>query len=113
MSELKAKFRSLETPEGPYELSEAAGGATNLNREVIRLLDFTDQLEQAGDLILGLRPGREMRLVVHLIRNYLSGPLMTSSSLAAASGLSYGTAMRTIERMRRRGLIVQRPGSSQ
>jgi multiple sugar transport system substrate-binding protein len=108
MGELKAKFRSLETPEGPYELSEAAGGAANLNREMIRLLDFAEQLEQAGDSILGLRRGRELRLIVHLIRNYLSGQLTTSSSLAAASGLSYGTAMRTIERMKRRGLIVQR-----
>jgi hypothetical protein len=107
MSELKAKFRSPDTPEGPYELSEAAGGAANLNREMIRLLDFAEQLEQAGDSILGLQRGREMRLIVHLIRNYLSGQLTTSSSLAVASGLSHGTAMRTIERMKRRGLIVQ------
>src|SRR5579883_284733 len=108
MSELKAKSRALETPEGPYELSEGAGGAANLNREMIRLLDFADQLEEAADSILGLRRGREMRLIVHLVRNYLSGQLTTSSSLAAASGLSYGTAMRTIERMKRRGLIVER-----
>jgi multiple sugar transport system substrate-binding protein len=108
MGELKAKFRSLETPEGPYELGDGAGGAANLNREMIRLLDFAEQLEQAGDTILGLRRGREMRLIVHLIRNYLSGKLTTSSSLAAASGLSYGTAMRTIERMKRRELIVER-----
>src|SRR5277367_7166912 len=71
-----------------------ARGAANLNREMIRLLDFAEQLEQAGDSILGLRRGREMRLIVHLIRNYLSGRMTTSSSLAAASGLSYGTAMR-------------------
>ena len=107
MGELKAK--PLETPEGPYELGEGALGAANLNREMIRLLDFVEQLEQAGDSILGLRRGREMRLVLHLIRNYLSGKLTTSTSLAAASGLSYGTAMRTIERMKRRGLIVERP----
>lgn len=108
MGDLKKKSRSSETPEGPYELSEGAGGAANLNREMIRLLDFAAQLEQAGDSILGLRRGREMRLIVHLVRNYLSGQLTTSSSLAAASGLSYGTAMRTIERMKRRGLIVER-----
>jgi multiple sugar transport system substrate-binding protein len=109
MDEMKSKFRPLETPEGPYELSEGAGGPANLNREMIRLLDFADQLEQAGETILGLRRGREMRLIVHLIRNYLSGQLTTSSSLAAASGLSYGTAMRTIERMKKRGLIAERP----
>ncbi len=105
----RGKLRSRETPEGPYELSESAGGATNLNREMSRLLDFAEQLEQAGDLILGLRRGREMRLIIQLVRNYLSGRLTTSSSLAAASSLSYGTAMRTIERMKTRGLIVERP----
>jgi multiple sugar transport system substrate-binding protein len=108
MGEQKTKLRALENPEGPYELSEGAGGAAPVNREMIRLLDFADQLEQAGESILGLRRGREMRLIVHLVRNYLSGQLTTSSSLAAASGLSYGTAMRTIERMKKRGLIVER-----
>jgi multiple sugar transport system substrate-binding protein len=103
------KYRSAAAPEGPYELSESVGGAPKVNREMIRLLDFAEQLEQAGDLILGLRRGREMRLIIHLIRNYLSGYLTTSSSLAASSGLSYGTAMRTIERMKRRGLILERP----
>lgn len=104
----KTKPRSLATPEGPYELAEGTARGASLNREMIRLLDFADQLEQAGDTLLGLRRGREMRLIVHLVRNYLAGQLTTSSSLAAASGLSYGTAMRTIERMKKRGLIVER-----
>jgi multiple sugar transport system substrate-binding protein len=102
----KAQFSP--TPEGPYEVSDEPGGATNLNRNMIRLLDFTEQLEEAGDSLLGLRRGREMRLIVHLVRNYLSGQLTTSSSLAAASGLSYGTAMRTIAQMKRQGLILER-----
>jgi multiple sugar transport system substrate-binding protein len=75
---------------------------------MIRLLDFAEQLEKAGESLLGLRRGREMRIIVHLVRNYLSGKLTTSSSLAAASGLSYGTAMRTIGRMKTRGLVVER-----
>lgn len=108
MGELKAKHRPSRTPEGPYELTEGAGGAANLNREMIRLLDFAEQLEQAGESILSLRRGREMRLIVHLVRHYLSGQLTTTSSLAAASGLSYGAAMRTIGRMKSRGLIVER-----
>src|SRR5579871_5049690 len=102
------KARALDAPEGPYELSEGVGVA-HLNRETIRLLDFVEQLEQTGDTILDLRRGREMRLILHLVRNYLSGQLTTSSSLAAASGLSYGSAMRAIGRMKRRGLIVERP----
>lgn len=108
MGDPKKRPQTFETPEGPYELSEGAGSAVHLNREMIRLLDFAEQLEQAGESILGLRRAREMRLIVHLVRNYLSGQLTTSSSLAAASGLSYGTAMRTIERMKRRGMIVAR-----
>ena len=105
---LRLKHRPSQTPEGPYELTEGAGGAANLNREMIRLLDFAEQLEQAGESILSLRRGREMRLIVHLVRHYLSGQLTTTSSLAAASGLSYGAAMRTIGRMKSRGLIVER-----
>ena len=97
-----------EQTKGPYELTEGAGGAANLNREMIRLLDFAEQLEQAGESILSLRRGREMRLIVHLVRHYLSGQLTTTSSLAAASGLSYGAAMRPIRRMKSRGLIVER-----
>jgi len=108
MAESKAKHRPSRTPEGPYELSEGACRAGNLNREMTRLLDFAEQLERAGESILNLRRGREMRLIVHLMRHYLSGQLTTSSSLAAASGLSYGAAMRTIERMKSRGLIVER-----
>jgi multiple sugar transport system substrate-binding protein len=107
MGGLKKRARSSDAPEGPYETSEGARSATNLNREMIRLLDFASQLEQAGDSILGLRPGREMRLIVHLVRNHLSGQLTTSSSLAAASGLSYGAAIRAIQRMKRRGLIIE------
>lgn len=108
MNKRGARRFALKTPEGPYEGSEGLDGAANINREMIRLLDFVDQFERAGESMLGLRRGREMRLIVHLIRNYLSGQLTTSSSLAAASGLTYGTAMRTIERMKARGLIVER-----
>jgi multiple sugar transport system substrate-binding protein len=108
MGERTPKARPLDAPEGPYELSEGVGAA-HLNREMIRLLDFVEQLEQTGDTILDLRRGREMRLILHLVRNYLSGRLTTSSSLAAASGLSYGSAMRAIGRMKKRGLIVERP----
>ena len=73
MGDLKPKHRPSRTPEGPYELAEGAGGAANLNCEMIRLLDFAEQLEQAGESILSLRRGREMRLIVHLVRHYLSG----------------------------------------
>jgi len=42
-------------------------------------------------------------MITHLVRSHLAARLVTSSSLAAASGLSYGTAIRTITRMDERG----------
>ena len=53
-----------------------------------------------------------MRMITHLVRSHLAARLVTSSSLAAASGLSYGTAIRTITRMDERGLIVRRTRTS-
>ncbi len=49
-----------------------------------------------------------MRMVLHLIASDFDGLLVTSSSLASASGLSYGTAQRTIDDLDARGLIARR-----
>jgi multiple sugar transport system substrate-binding protein len=101
--------RPSTTPEGPYELGESAGEKWQRHPEMLRLLDFIEQVERIGLAHLHLRQGgRETRLIIHLVRNDLLGQLTTSSSLAAASGLSYGTALRTIDRMKRQGLIVER-----
>ncbi len=68
-----------------------------------------EQLQQEATQLLGLSAGqREMRMITHLVRNHLAARLVTSSSLAAASGLTYGTAIRTIVQMGDRGLIVRR-----
>jgi multiple sugar transport system substrate-binding protein len=102
--------RPSTTPEGPYELGETANERQRRNPEMLRLLDFIEQLERIGFAHLHLRQGgRETRLIIHLVRNDLLGQLTTNSSLAAASGLSYGTALRTIGHMKRQGLIVERP----
>ena len=49
-----------------------------------------------------------MRIIAHLVRHHMAGRLVTISSLASASGLSYGTAIRTIEAMFAKGLIIKR-----
>ena len=83
------------------------------NSDMLNLLDFIEQMESEIDECLGLKSGyREVRIVLDLLRNHLSGRLITSTALAVASGLSYGTAMRAIEDMGRRGLIVKRPRTS-
>jgi multiple sugar transport system substrate-binding protein len=97
-------------PEGPYETEDQRKPAGTSNRESMRLLDLAERIEAEGEAALALKQGyREMRMVLHLVRSHLSGQLVTSSSLAAASGLSYGTAMRAIEDMLRRGLLLKRP----
>src|SRR5438552_1840881 len=97
-------------PEGPYETEDQRSAAGSSNRESGQFLDFVEQMEEASARMLALKSGyREMRIVIHLIRSHLSGQLVTRSSLAAASGLSYGTAMRAIDDMQARGLIIKRP----
>jgi multiple sugar transport system substrate-binding protein len=77
---------------------------------MVRFLDFIEKMEDECEQSLPLRFGyREIRIVTCLLRSHLSGRMLTSSSLAAASGLSYGTAVRAIEDMHRRGLIIRRP----
>lgn len=110
MTKLSTKSISPAGPEGPYESLEGVASNWHFNARMLQLLDFIEQIERAGDTLLSLRTGgREMQIITRLVRNYLLGQLTTSSSLAAASGLSYGTAMRTIERMKHEGLIVERP----
>lgn len=97
-------------PEGPYESKHLGAPIGISGPEMIRFLDFVEQMEERTKRCLALTSGyREMRLLIHLVRNHLRGRVTTASSLAAASGLSYGTAMRAITECQERGLIARRP----
>ena len=102
-----AKSRSL--PEGPYErhVDEAVGrlAAQDDDRFFDMVLTFQDTCQAIFDLTHGQR---ELRMIAELVRSHNVGRVMTSSSLAAASGLTYGTAIRTIEDMIKRGFINKR-----
>ncbi|MCP4381789.1 MAG: extracellular solute-binding protein [Hyphomicrobiales bacterium] len=77
---------------------------------MVQFLEFIEQLEDETEAALDIRTGgREVRLLLSLVRNHLHGKTTTSSSLAAASGMSYGTALRAIAACQARGLIVKRP----
>lgn len=78
--------------------------------ELDRFLEFTGRwLRETEECLDSAGPGREMPIMVQLIRSHLRGRLETPSSLIAASGLPRGTAHRAIEAMVERGLIVRRP----
>jgi multiple sugar transport system substrate-binding protein len=95
--------------EGPYEIENLREARWRNQTEISHLLDFIEHFQDEAERLLGLSPGqREMRIISHLVRSHLGGRLVTMSSLAAASRLSYGTAIRTIESMFAQGLIVKR-----
>jgi multiple sugar transport system substrate-binding protein len=78
--------------------------------EFSRFLDFVDALRNEADQVLSLKAGYdETRLITTLLRNHLKGKLTTTSYLANASGLGYGTAIRAINAIEERGLLIRRP----
>jgi multiple sugar transport system substrate-binding protein len=96
-------------PEGPYENAVEQARGSLQNRDLNQFLDFVIALSDESARIFGSRlTQRDMRMVIDLMRSHFSGAPITKSSLAASSGLSYGTAMRAIETMLKSGLIVTR-----
>ncbi len=103
----------LGQPEGPYETVDQRQSFGVSSHEMARFLDFMEQLEIEVERALTVKAGySEIRMLVSLLRNHLTGKLTTSSSLVANSGLSYGTAMRGIDSLIERGLIIKRPRTS-
>jgi multiple sugar transport system substrate-binding protein len=78
--------------------------------ELSRILDFVEQMDDETDAALDLRGNnRELRILVHLMRNHIAGRLSTQTSLAASSGLAYGTALRAMQDLIDRGMMMKRP----
>ena len=100
-------------PEGPYETSDQRQVFGVSSREMMRFLDFVEQLQHETERSLSIRSGySEMGMQITLLRNHLQGKQTTSSSLVGSSGLTYGTAMRGIDSMIERSLIIRRPRTS-
>lgn len=77
--------------------------------ELARIIDFVEQMEDETESALGLRRGnRELRILLQLMRDHINGRLSTQSSLVAASGLAYGTALRVLQDLVERGMITKR-----
>lgn len=102
--------RSRLRPEGP-----AGGGGVTLAKDITgdefsRFLDFIEALSNEADQVLSLKTGYdETKLITTLLRDHLDGKLTTTSNLANASGMGYGTAIRAIASIEERGLLIRRP----
>lgn len=100
-------------PEGPYETADRNYSVGVSSHELARFVDFVEQFEQETEQALSIKTGySETRLLATLMRNHLTGKLTTSSSLISSSGLTYGTALRGINSLIERELIVKRPRTS-
>jgi multiple sugar transport system substrate-binding protein len=105
-----ARRSALKMPEGPYETGDIEGSGRPATPDAGHFFMLYERLQFEAQQALGLSAdSRETRIIIHLVRSHLAGRLVTSSSLAAASGLSYGTAIRTIEKMCKDKLILKRP----
>jgi multiple sugar transport system substrate-binding protein len=78
--------------------------------ELLRIIDFVEQSRAAADTVEALAaPAPEWRMALFLMRRHLEDKLVTVTSLAAASGAPYATAMRRIEHLFSHDLIVRKP----
>ena len=97
-------------PEGPFENTDTVHLRGVIADDLALVLDFIDALADEADRVLSMRKGYdETRLLTSLLRNHLTGKVTTTSSLAHASGLGYGTAIRAIRAIEARGLLFRRP----
>ncbi len=97
-------------PEGPFDKAQLPRAKGISGEEFSLFLDFIDALGSEAEQVLSLKRGYdETRLITTLLRNHLKGKLTTTSSLANASGLGYGTAIRAINAVEARGLLIRRP----
>lgn len=107
------KHSKSQSPEGPYEQLPNSVRGSLQKQDLNQFLDFVVALYDESERIFGVQIAqRDMRLVIELVRNHFNGVLVTKSSLAASSGLTYGTAIRAIEAMLDAKLIVTRPRTS-
>ena len=98
------------SPEGPYETERMERGDRPAGRDPFRFPDLVLAIQEVRHATLKLSHGeRELRMIIELVRNHDLGRVVTSTSLAASSGLTYGTAMRAIDDLIKRGLVIKRP----
>ena len=99
LSDKQESYEAIEMP--------SIGAA---NQTLIDRLDFLEELQNEIETCFSVRTGfSELRILIALMKNHLKGKISTKTSLVGFSGMAFGTAMRTIERIEEQGLIIRRP----
>ena len=97
---------SIPTPPGQQHAAAMA------KDEMLRFLDFLEEIEREADHVLPLRNADPyFYFTLFLVRQHLMARPVTVTSLAAAAPTPYATSMRRIDKMLDEGLIIRRPRS--
>lgn len=104
------KHPVVREPEGPYERGDVVPAHIPGRPEQLRVLDLVEQLDMEVSDTFGLRSGPQgLKMILYLLRSHFLGQVVTTSSAVAESGMSYGSAMRMIDRLRASDLVMIRP----
>ena len=78
--------------------------------EVLSLIDLLERVRVPAERQFGLsEPDPLWNMTVYLMKRHLTGMLVTPTSLAHAADVPYTTALRRIDEMHGKGLLVYRP----
>ena len=78
--------------------------------EIARVVGFLGNLCMEIDTSLDpSTPNPHLNMMLHVLKGHFEGRLVSSSSMAAASGVPYATAMRKLADLHKAGLVEQRP----
>lgn len=78
--------------------------------ELQRVVGFLGALQIELDTSLEpTTPNPHLNMILHLLKGHIEGRLISASSMAAASGVPYATAMRKLAELQSAGLLEQRP----
>lgn len=105
---MKADADFVQIGQGDTSAPKAAPAVSP--RDPLAMLDFIDAFTtEVGDALDLSTPNPYLTMAAHLIRNHFEGRTVTPSSLVAASGVPYATAVRKLADMIAAGLVEQRP----
>jgi multiple sugar transport system substrate-binding protein len=91
---------------GPSRPPPVARPPADLDRVVRYLEELTVEIETSLE---ATTPNPHLNMILHLLRSHVEGRLVSASSLVAASGVPYATALRKLADIERCGLVERRP----
>lgn len=101
--------RNIRYGDGARPAGEQAAGLSNIV-ELGRVIGFLEELcLELDNSVEPNAPNPYLNMVLHLLRSHIDGRLVSASSMVAASGVPYATAMRKLAQIQDAGLVEQRP----